>query len=89
MPRNRSLYGLFALAVALAMGFSASARAEFFGCKDDRGRVLASWTTSSAPSGPSYYGHSYSRSYTPARPRYTHAAPSWRDRYHVRRSDRW
>jgi hypothetical protein len=90
MLKTRSIYGLFALSAALIAGFSASARAEFFGCKDDRGRVLSSWTTSSGVSGPSY-ARNYSRNYTPARSHYSAdwAAQPSRSRYHARRDYRW
>lgn len=74
MPENRTIFGLLALAAALFVGFSSPARAEFFGCKDDRGRVLSSWTTtssgpSSAHSSSAYHGRNYSRWQPPHAPR--------------------
>jgi len=47
MPKNFNFYSLLALMFAISAGMS-PASAEFFGCHDKPGRVLASYT--SAPS---------------------------------------
>ena len=85
MPANRSLFGIFALTVAIFLGFSAPVRAEFWGCKDDRGKVLSTRTISSGPS--HYVGTTTLRDST-ASHRYTHdfSAQSSRHRYTHRRN---
>ena len=84
MPENRNILGFCGLAVAILLGLSAPVKAEFWGCKDDRGKVLSTRTISSGPS--HYVGTTTSRSSTARR--YTHdfsAQPS-RHRYNSRRN---
>ena len=85
MPENRNILGLCALAFALLLGFSAPVKAEFWGCKDTRGKVLSTRTISSGPS--HYVGTTTLRGST-ASHRYTHdfSAQSSRSRYTHRRN---
>lgn len=65
-------YGLGALMVALSLGAVAPASAEFFGCNDKPGRVLASYNSaprSSAPRAGARYTHEFAAQ--AARPRIT------------------
>ena len=84
MAENRSILGLCTLALAILLGFSAPVQAEFWGCKDDRGKVLSTRTISSGPS--HYVGTTTLRSN--ASRRYTHdfSAQSSRHRYTHRRN---
>jgi hypothetical protein len=41
MPKNRSFFGLLALILAISAGSLLPASAEFFGCNDKPGKVLA------------------------------------------------
>jgi len=47
MPKNRAFFGLLALIFAISAGFLVPASAEFFGCNDKPGRVIASHNSSS------------------------------------------
>jgi hypothetical protein len=73
MANNRNRVGLFALILALTVGFAAPAMAEFFGCKDTRGQVL--YTYGGSPD--QYSSRGYSRRTTreyaaqPSRRRYS------------------
>jgi len=44
MARYDNVFVVLALILALFVAFSAPARAEFFGCKDDRGKLLYSYS---------------------------------------------
>lgn len=71
MSQHRNVIGLFALILALLLGFTAPAAAEFFGCKNTRGQVLSS-TVQSYPVETHRYTrwrHRYSEAYT-AQPAY-------------------
>lgn len=48
MPRFANICGLLAVFLASSVLFSAPARAEFFGCNDKPGRVLASYKSGQA-----------------------------------------
>jgi len=73
MRRSWSVFGLFALVFGFVVVISAPVRAEFFSCKDDRGKVLSSWTVGS--SSHSYSDHSYTVRYTAARHAYAQSRP--------------
>ena len=86
MPK-RSLFGLFTLILALLVGFTAPAAAEFFGCSNQRSQVYYS-SDSPRWSSNSRYTHEYSAHAT--RKHYRHTST----RYYSRRSydysnDRW
>lgn len=73
MRRSWSVFGVFALILGFGVVISAPVRAEFFSCKDDRGRVLASWTVGSG--GHSYREHSYTVRHPAARHAYAQSRP--------------
>ena len=78
-----SVFGLLALAATLLAGAVGPAEAKFWGCKDDRGKVLSSRIVGSGVSRPAggavHYG--YQRRHTQ-----DFSAQSSRQRYHTRRN---
>lgn len=88
MPKVASIFSLLTLVFVLVAGSSGPASAKFWGCNDERGKVLSSRIISSPP------GHWRARRHSGAsmrysRPRaYTHdfSAQSSRYRYNSRRN---
>jgi hypothetical protein len=66
MPKNCNFFALLALIFAISGGMLLPASAEFFGCNDKPGKVLASYTSGS---GGSRYTHEFAAQ--SARPRIT------------------
>lgn len=88
MPKVASIFGLFVLVFVLVAGSTAPVQAKFWGCKDERGKVLSSRIIGSTS------GHWRANRHSGAqvrysRPRaYTHdfSAQSSRYRYNSRRN---
>ena len=65
MPRNWTFLGLLALILVISAGMLAPASAEFFGCNDKPGKVLASYASASGG------GYTHEFAAQSARPRIT------------------
>lgn len=79
MPRKSVIFGLLALILAFSAGISAPAWAEFFGCHDTPGKVLALYNGD--------YSHVYAQQI--ARPRITIHPRHRLSRYSVRHCRSW
>jgi len=64
MPKKLNIFGVLALMVAVSAAMLVPASAEFFGCNDKPGKVLASYTSGSG-------GYTHEFAAQSARPRIT------------------
>jgi hypothetical protein len=83
MPRNSNFFALLALIIAISAGMLAPASAEFFGCNEKSGRVLAGYN--SATSG----GYTHEFAAQSARPRITVRPRHYPGRHAVRHCRSW
>jgi hypothetical protein len=83
-------FGLCAGLLALTLSAAAPARAEFFGCHDQRGQVLYTYSGTPGSFHDRYSGSRYNDNYAQPRVRYSRAGSSYYDdkRYSYEHS-RW
>ena len=91
MADKRSIVGLFALMLALLVGFTVPAAAEFFGCNDREGQVLSSRTIVTYPDGRRYTSRRYADEYAarPARGHHRYSPARYYRRKHSYSHARW